>query len=341
MYKIEFLLLPEYSLLGIVSAIETLRVANSLYSDPPFQYGLVHDTNPVVVSSGGIPLQAACHIRDLKDFDTLIVASSFRHDVYENHETQNLIRRFDRHGKTIGSIESGVFHIARAGVLNGHTATAHFNNLPMFAQLFPEVNFVKKIYTWSDKRMTCAGGSACTDMMLHLIANQLGNAVAARVANIIIFPYRRDIGAPQDDIFTSAYNSFPPLVRDACRMMEEAIHKPLDVAVVAAQLKVSRRQLDRLFELAFNCTTFDYYRMIRLSRARKLVKATKIDLSTISTRCGFNSYSHFLQRYRAAYGVSPRQDRHLQAIEPTQPDKVSPLNDLHPYQNQLDRIRMI
>lgn len=341
MYKIAFLLLPEYSLLGVVSATETLRVANSLYPDPPFSYCFVHDTSPAVFSSGGIPLQAACHIRDLKDFDALIVCSSFRHDTYENAETQSLIRRFDRHGKVIGSVESGVYHVARAGVLNGHTATAHFNNLPMFAQLFPKVKFVKKVFTWDDTRMTCAGGSACVDMMLHLVAQRLGAAVAARVANIIIYPYRRDLSAHQDDIFTSAYNGLPATVRDACRMMEEAIQEPLSIGDIARQLNISRRHLDRMFHQAFNCTTADYYRMIRLSRARKLIKATKIDLSTVSSRCGFHSYSHFLQRYREAYGVSPTEDRHSQAIAPTEPSRVSPLNDLHPYQNQLDPIRMI
>ncbi len=341
LYKIAFLLLPEYSLLGVVSATETLRVANSLYPEPRFQACFVHDTEPVVRSSSGIPLQAELHVRDLRDFDALIVCSSFRHDRYEKAETQSLIRRFDRHGKTLGSIESGVYHIAKAGVLNGHPATAHFNNLPMFAALFPKVNFVKTIYTWSNKRMTAAGGSACTDMMLHLIAQTLDNAVAARVANIIIFPYRRELNAPQDDIFTSAYNNFPQVVRDACRMMEEAIHKPVDIEVMARQLATSRRHLDRLFQAAFDCTIFEYYRMIRLSRARKLVKATRIDFSTISGRCGFRSYSRFLERYREAYGVSPSEDRLFQRLRPTDPDKVSPLDDLHPYQNQLDPIRAV
>ncbi len=341
MYKIAFLLLPEFSLLGAVSATETLRVANSLYPEPPFEYWFVHDTGPSVASSSGIPLEARCHIRDLKDFDALLVCSSFRHDRYENAETQSLIRRFDRHGKTLGSIESGVYHIAKAGVLDGRPATAHFNNLPMFAELFPRVRFAKKIYTWSARRMTCAGGSAGTDMMLHLVAQTLGNAVAARVANIIIFPYRRELEAPQEDLFTSAYNDFPQVVREACRTMEEAIHKPLDIEAMASQLLTSRRHLDRLFLASFNCTVFEYYRMIRLSRARKLVKATKINFSTISARCGFRSYQRFLERYREAYGVSPGDDRRFQILQPTEPDKVSPLNDLHPYQNQLDPIRMV
>jgi transcriptional regulator GlxA family with amidase domain len=341
MYTIAFLLLPEFSLLGAVSATETLRVANSLYPEPPFRYLFVHDTDARVASSSGIPLQAEMHVRDLKDFDALVVLSSFRHDSYENAETQSLIRRFDRHGKTIGSIESGAYHIARAGVLNGHVATAHFNNLPMFAELFPQVSFVKKVYTWTEKRMTCAGGAAATDMMLHLVSEHLGKAVAARVANIIIFPYRREIGAYQDDLFTSAYNGFPQPVREACRMMEEAIHRPLDIEAIADQLALSRRHLDRLFEIAFNCSTFDYYRMIRLSRARKLVKATRIELTTIAMRCGFRSYPRFLERYREAYGLSPSEDRASELLQPTQPDRVSPLTDLHPYQTQLDPKRMV
>lgn len=341
MYTIAFLLLPEFSLLGAVSATETLRVANSLYPEPPFRSVFVHDTQPEIASSSGIPLQAAMHVRDLKDFDALIVLSSFRHDSYENAETLSLIRRFDRHGKTIGSIESGVYHLAKAGVLNGHMATAHFNNLPMFAALFPKIRFVKKIYTWTEKRMTCAGGAAATDMMLHLVSDRLGKAVAARVANIIIFPYRREIGAYQDDLFTSAYNDFPQPVREACRMMEEAIHRPLDIEAIAVQLGLSRRHLDRLFEAAFDCSTFDYYRKIRLARARKLVKATRIELTAIAMRCGFRSYPRFLERYREAYGVSPSEDRASELLQPTQPDRVSPLTDLHPYQVQLDPRRMV
>lgn len=341
MYTVAFLLLPEFSLLSIVSATETLRVANSLYPEPPFRSVFVHDTAPQVISSAGIPLQAETHIRDLKDFDAIVVACSFRHDSYENAETQSLIRRFDRHGKTIGSIESGVYHIARAGVLNGHPATAHFNNLPMFAELFPRISFVKTIYTWSEKRMTCAGGSAGTDMMLHLIAERLGRAVAARVANIMIFPYRREIGAYQDDLFTSAYNGLPQPVREACRLMEEAIQKPVDVAAIASQLGLSRRHLDRLFRVAFNCSIFEYYRRIRLARARKLVRATRIDLATIAERCGFSSYARFLERYREAYDVAPSEDRASHVLPPTAPDRVSPLTDLHPYQNQLDPQRMV
>jgi len=341
MRKIAFLLLPDFQLLGVVAAIETLRVANSLYAEPHFGWQLVHDTTPSVRSSGGIALEAEMHLSELTDFDTLIVCSSFRHDNYQQETTRTLIRRFDRFGKTLGSLESGVYHLARAGVLDGHPATAHFNNLPLFAQIFPKVNFVKRIFTISERRMTCAGGGGSIDLMLHIVGETLGQLVAARVANIIIHPYRRNSSSVQDDLFTSAYNGFQPQVRDACREMEAAIERPLGVEDLAQRVGVSRRHLDRLFLQAFDCTTAEYYRLIRLSRARKLVRATRLDFATISARCGFNSYSHFLQRYRETYGAPPSTDRTQEHLAPGDPSRISPSHDLHPFQSNLDPQRMI
>lgn len=341
MYKIAFLLMPQYQLLGVVGAIEALRVANSLYQEPVFSWAIVHDGDPKIISSAGISLEATHHISELNDFDGLIISSSFRHDDYESSAVRNLIRRFDRHGKTLGSLESGIFHLARAGVMDGHMATAHFNNLPLFAERFPNVHFVKRVFTYSDRRMTAAGGTSCVDMMLHHIARMRGNLVAARVANIIIHPFRRDVATPQDDLFTSAYNGLPPAVRSACREMEAAIERPLPLAEIAARVNLSRRHLDRLFFESFDCTTADYYRKIRLSRARKLVKATTLDFSTICARCGFASYSHFLHRYREQYLVSPADDRNHVLLDPGDPSRISPTADLHPFQNQMDQKRMV
>nr|WP_255618223.1 helix-turn-helix domain-containing protein [Aurantimonas sp. VKM B-3413] len=335
------MLLPEFSLLGVVGALETLRVANSLGSDPVFQTRLVHDAAPLVRSSGGIALEASCHLRDLVDFDALIVCASFRADSYEREETQALLRRFARHGKAIGAIESGVYHIARAGLLDGHVATAHFNNLPYFAQLFPAVRFERRVCAIDRRRMTCAGGSAAVDMMLHLVKEHLGPLGASRVANLIIHPYRREAESFLDDVFTSAHSDLPLPVRKACRKMAEAVEAGCDIEVVATDLSMSRRHLDRLFRAAFSRTAAEHYRMMRLARARKLIKATRADLSTIAARCGFASYSHFLRRYKAAFGVSPTEDRRSNLPVPAAPGAMSPLDDLHPYQNQLDPVRMV
>ena len=341
MYKIAFLLFPEFQLLGFTNAIEALRVANSLFTEPKFDVRIVHDDTDVVLSSGGMPVVATHgHVSTQHDADSLIVCCSFHHDQYLRDTTQHLIRRFDRHGMRLGSIESGVYHLARAGVLNGHSVTAHFNNFPLFAQLFPDVSFIRQVFTFSPTRMTAAGGTACLDMMLALIREQLGPDVEARVANMLIHPYRRESATFLDDMFTSSHSGLPLAVRNCCKIMEQHLDPPLLVEDIATKLRLSRRQLDRIFLQSMHCTAAEHYRLIRLARARKLIKATKIDLATISTRCGFGSYSHFLRRYRETFGSTPSHDRITADIKGLN-STFSPLQDLHPNQQQMDPIRLI
>ena len=341
MYRVAFLLLPEFSLLSVVSAIETLRVTNSVHDTPPFGWTLVHDTAPVVPSSNGIPLTAETHLRDIADFDALLICGSFKPHKYENRDTQKLLRRFARFGKCLGAMETGVYHLARAGLLSGHPATAHFNSLPLYSQLFPDVKFEKKIYTFSEQRMTCAGGISSVDMMLRLVGTRLGRDVAGRVASMIAFPYLRDPSEPQYDLFTSVHNKLPQTIRDACRVMEETIQTPVGIADLAERLGVSRRHLDRLFRLSFSTTAANHYRMIRLARARKLLKSTTMDLGSISEACGFSTYSQFSQNYRKVFHVAPASDRRGFQSPARDPQTLSPLYDLHPFQSPLDPQRML
>lgn len=343
-YRIAFLLVPDFQLLGLVNALEALRVANSLFARPRFEVRLVHDgeSGPVVASSGGLPVEATAGPLDAQeDADALIVCCSFRHDSHVQERTLSLLRRFDRHGMRMGSIESGIYFLARAGLVNGHEVTAHFNNLPLFAQLFPEVRFVRCMFTMTETRMCAAGGTACLDMMLHLIAERLGRDAAARVANIVIHTYRQDGATFQDDVFTSRHSGLPDAVRGACRLMEQSIDPPLAIGELAGRLGLSRRQLDRLFVQGMGNTAAKHYRLIRLARARKLIKATNMDLADIAAQCGFSSYSHFVRRYTATFEASPALDRLRPEQARDELGRVSPLTDLHPFQGKLDPVRLI
>jgi AraC family carnitine catabolism transcriptional activator len=177
-------------------------------------------------------------------------------------------------------------------------------------------------------------------MMLALIREQLGPDVEARVANMLIHPYRRESATFLDDMFTSSHSGLPLAVRNCCKIMEQHLDPPLLVEDIATKLRLSRRQLDRVFLQSMHCTAAEHYRLIRLARARKLIKATKIDLATISTRCGFGSYSHFLRRYRETFGSTPSHDRITADIKGLN-STFSPLQDLHPNQQQMDPIRLI
>lgn len=342
MRKFAFLLYPSFQLLGVISAIEALRVANSICETPAYSWKFLHDGAPEVPSSSGLTLHAAQSITEADDFDVLIVTASFRHGDHSGTGARAALRRFARLGKTLGSFESGIYHLARAGVMDGHRASAHFHNLPLFEQLFPKVEFTRRVFTAEHGRMTAAGGTACLDLMLHVIETDLGPVMAARVAALISHPIRARHNMVQEGLLTAKALGHQPVVRAACRLLEDSIGAEMSsVEAIAAQVGVSRRHLDRMFAAAFSCTVSEYFRQIRLARARKLVKSTALEFGEISTICGFVSYSHFLSRYRKQYGLSPSQDRTLPNLSVQNTTQISPVGDLHPYQAGLDRTRMV
>ncbi len=327
-------------MLGVISAIETLRIANSLLEKPAYRWILVTDTSTEVTASSGMKLTSDTTLKDLKVFDLLLVCGSFKPHKYENKDTQGRLRRFARHGKTLGSLESGVYHLALAGVLDGFAATAHFISLAAFQQMFPKVRFSPTIFTFSDLRMTCAGGMSPIDLMLHLIRHQLGKHVSARVANLILLPQWREPVDLQHDMMTAS-SEVPASVRKVCTLMEENIENPVRVEQLAVHANVSRRQLDRLFQQSFNCTVSDFYMLIRLSRARKLLRSSCIDLAAVGEACGFAGYSHFSRSYKRLFKLSPREERRRPRGAQAGDLRLLPVFDLHPEQNLLDPHRLL
>jgi len=190
--------------------------------------------------------------------------------------------------------------------------------------------------------MTASGGSACLDLMLHVIECDLGAVDATRVASFLSHAWRRRSDAVQDGLLTARSLGHQPVVRTACRLMEEGIgHRSGGIAAIAREVNVSRRHLDRMFISTFGCTISEYFRQIRLARARKLVKGTQLEFGEISGLCGFGSYSHFLTRYRDQFGLSPSQDRTTPNLVAHDPAKIRPSDDLHPFQFGLDLTRMV
>jgi AraC family transcriptional regulator, glycine betaine-responsive activator len=189
MYVVAFLLTPEFSLTNVACAIDALRVANSLLEKPHYRWMLVTDTETQVPSSSGLSLAADLRIDKLADFDLLLVCGSFKPHKHVKPETQKRLRRFARYGKVLGSMEAGVYHLARAGVFDGHTVTAHYANLPVYAKMFPKVKFVHNVFTFAAKRASSAGGLTGLDLMIHIVRRDFGMHFALRCANLLQAPW--------------------------------------------------------------------------------------------------------------------------------------------------------
>lgn len=94
-------------------------------------------------------------------------------------------------------------------------------------------------------------------------------------------------------------------VMSAIELMSESLDEPLSMTEISDQLKVSKRQLERLFGRCLNCSPKKYYMDLRLQRAQKLLIQTDSSVTDVAVACGFEPLTHFSRMYKSAFGVSP------------------------------------
>lgn len=79
----------------------------------------------------------------------------------------------------------------------------------------------------------------------------------------------------------------------------------LDLKAISTTACLSVPQLIRQFKLVFQTTPHQYLMRIRLHHAAELLKS-KIPVSEITWRCGFENVSAFCRAFKSEYGVQPR-----------------------------------
>ncbi|WP_304169658.1 helix-turn-helix domain-containing protein [Lonsdalea britannica] len=97
-----------------------------------------------------------------------------------------------------------------------------------------------------------------------------------------------------------------PMVRQRIRALIDArLAEPLTLADLAAEAGLSEFHFARMFRHSEGMAPHQFVMQVRLERAHHLVRHTALPMTDIALACGFSSSSHFSQRFRAAYGVTP------------------------------------
>ena len=82
----------------------------------------------------------------------------------------------------IGGFCTGRSILARTGLLNGYRATIHWECPDPFREAFRRVDGHEGLFAIDRNRITCAGETACLDMMVALTAAEHGGDVAVRIS---------------------------------------------------------------------------------------------------------------------------------------------------------------
>jgi len=219
------------------------------------------------------------------------------------------IRENKNSGVTIGGLCTAAFLLAAAGLLKGKRCAIHWENLPGFAENFPDVEVYADLYEMDGNTWTCAGGTAALDMMLSMIESDLGEDLVNRVCEQALTDRVRNPNDRQRLPLRARLGVQNAKVLSIIEYMEANITEPLQLIEIAEYVGLSRRQIERLFQQHMGRSPARYYLEIRLDRARHLLMQSSMAVVDVAIACGFVSASHFSKCYREMYGKSPLQER--------------------------------
>ncbi|CAM3527704.1 MULTISPECIES: GlxA family transcriptional regulator [Halomonas] len=304
-----FLLLDNFTLISLASAIEPLRMANQLAGRELYRwYTLTQDGSPVRASDGlHVTPDASMHAPLSLDWVVVCGGVAPQHSVSRDH--LHWLQAQSRQLRRLGAICTGSWALGQAGLLDHYETSIHWECLASIQEAFPKIVLTTRLFSIDRDRFTASGGTAPLDMMLNLIAHDHGKEISAGISEMFIYERMRNEQDQQRVPLKHVLGTTQPKLLDIVALMESNLEEPLELDELASYVGVSRRQSERLFQRYLHCSPSRYYLKLRLVRARQLLKQTPLSIIEIASVCGFVSTPHFSKCYRECFGVPPRDER--------------------------------
>lgn len=304
-----FLLVPGFALMSYAAAVEPLRAANLLSGRELYHWWHAAPGGKPVTASNGVAIIPDCGTSTERATDMVFVCAGGNPAPFDDRSTFAWLRRLARKGVTIGGISGGPYILAKAGLLEGARATLHWEHQPAFREAFPDVEVAPSLFEIDGNRITCSGGISALDMMVALIERDHGRQLAASVGDWFLHTHIREGFGPQRMDLRYRLGVADEKLVAALRAMEKNLETLLPRDALARDTGVSLRQLERLFRHHVGHGIHAHYRMLRLDRARQLLRETTLPVLDVALATGFASSSQFARAYRQAFNEPPSRTR--------------------------------
>ncbi len=307
--KVTLLVFSGSSIMCVASALDPLRAANRITGETLFDYRLVSMTGDAPVTTCGLPVAVSGRFDAAEATDMLVVIAGFGTQNYATSALLAGLRRAARTARAVGGVEAGTWLVGRAGLLEGRSATTHWEDMEDFTAAFPGTDVRPDRYVIDGPVFTSGGASPTFDLMLHLVRSRLGMAVALDVASVFIYDQARAATDAQPLVSLGRLDGYDPRLAQAIRLMEAHVDQPLTIAAIARRAGVTARTLESIFRASIDETPGAYYLRLRLAAARRLVVDTRIAMADIAERTGFSSAAAFSRAFSKAFGEAPTKAR--------------------------------
>ncbi len=310
---VAMLVFPEFQLLDAAGPLTAFEAAGRDTAPPAYRLRVLARAAGAVPSSSGMQLVAEGF--GAEPLDTLIVAGGWgsRREA-ACAETLAFVRAAAVRARRVASVCTGAFILAAAGLLDGRRATTHWARAAEFARAYPRVRVEPdRIFIRDGAIWTSAGITAGIDLALALVADDLGEAVAKRVAQQLVVYHRRPGGQSQFSALLEADrpgSRFSPVLAWA----RERLGERLPVERLAEHAAMSPRHFARAFLAETGMTPAKAVERLRLEAARERIETGAEPIEGVASRTGFGDPERMRRAFLRAFGQPPQALRRASRV---------------------------
>jgi transcriptional regulator GlxA family with amidase domain len=310
---VDIVAFPAVQVLDVVGPLQVFASANVLAAEagtaPPYVPRVVAQSSSVVCSAGlGLVAEVLPPVKE--PLDTLIVAGG--QGVDDAAANPALLEWVQARAATVrrtASVCTGAFILAAAGLLDGRCSATHWSRCNELARRYPAVRVeADPIFIQDGPIWTSAGVTAGIDLALALVEQDVGRALALRVARDLVVFLKRPGGQAQFSaalMLQEAGGSFSALHDWIGRNLDG----DLSLATLARQAGMSERSFSRRYANATGRTPARAVEQLRVEAARHYLADTRLPLKVVAQRCGFGSEEIMRRCFHRILATSPQDYR--------------------------------
>ncbi|MFB4393493.1 MULTISPECIES: GlxA family transcriptional regulator [unclassified Pseudomonas] len=306
------LALPGVQLLDACGPLDVFAEANRQAGREVYRLLLLACEPGPLISSSGTRLLPDGWVGDaLEPFDTLLVAGTPQ--AAELHLRTGILAWLRERADTsrrFGSVCTGAFALAAAGLLDGRRITTHWAVAEPLAERYPQVQVeADAIHVHDGKVRTAAGVTAGLDLALSLVEEDLGRDIAKQVAGQLVMYFKR----PGGQLQFSRQGASSPVGRSALQGLQRYVAanpgEDHSVASLAARVGLSPRHFARLFQTDVGMTPAAWVELARVNAARERLEAGREAPKQVAALCGFANADTLRRAFVRHVGVTPADYR--------------------------------
>jgi len=306
--RIAILAFPRFQLLDVAGPADVFAEASHQLGDPKaYQVSVISTDEGLLRSSSGLRMAVDATVATHRGrIDTLLVAGSPRRDdMAVDEDLRRWLQRQASTARRYGSVCTGAFALASAGLLDGKRVATHWNSTDLLAADHPDACVEPDaIYVKDGRLFTSAGVTAGMDLALAMVEDDHGRELALRVARQLVMFLKRPGGQSQFSAHLAAQTAERSDVSAIQDYVLAHLRADLSVPALAKRAGMSERTFARVFRDETGTTPAEFVENARIDAARRMAEESDLPAKRLADAVGYANVDGFRRAFGRRLGLT-------------------------------------